>query len=246
MLYSKANLQVAAIASANPFDGALNGVQFDPDGATVACDGNALLAVGPAKAETHFPDVGPRGRPGAQGMVLKPDFVAEVETIIPNDKRVSLQHVALTVGSDPSKTEFSTIDKSGRVRRVAEWPKRDRFPPWREVVRKALARRDGTPAVRVCVGRKSLLNVLKALVDACPDAGDSAVFLEIGSGVVLRAQNKETGQHVVGVAAAFNVGDKWMAQDEWERSINGESEARALPKKIARRVGENLSRGNSK
>jgi hypothetical protein len=219
MLYSKANLKVAAVASSNQYDGALAGVQFDEDGGTAACDGNGLLAVGPTRAETHFPDVGPRATPGAQGVVLKPDFVQEVESIIPRDKRISLQHVAMTVGRDPAKTEFTTVDKTGRVRRVAEWPKRDKFPDWRGVVRKALDRKNGEEPTRVCVGRKTLLNVLRALVEACPEAGDAPVYLEIGSGVVMRAASRETGQHVVGVAAAFNTGDRWLERDEWERGI---------------------------
>ena len=233
MLYSKANLRVAQVASANPYDGALCGVQFDADGGTAACDGNGLLAVGPARAETHFPDVGQRATPGSQGIVLKPDFVVEVEGIIPKDKRLSLQHVAMTVGSDPAKTEFTTIDKSGRVRRVAEWPKRERFPDWRAVVRKALGAKDGEQIKRVAVGRKTLLGVLRALVDACPEAGDAPIFLEIGNGVVMRAQNRETGQHVVGVAASFGVKDEnWMPRDEWEKKIVDQGVAGEKPKMI--------------
>jgi hypothetical protein len=215
MLYSKANLKVAGVASTNPYDGALNGVQFDPDGGTVASDGNALVAVGPVKDGQHFPDVGQLAEPGDDGTVLAPDFVAEVETIIPKDKRLSLQHVAMTVGSDSNKVEFTTIDKSGRVRRIAEYAKRERFPNWRATVKRA----KGENPIRVCVGRKALLNVLKTIVDACPDSGDSPIFLEIGGGVVLRAVNKETGQHVVGVATSYNVGDKWMETDAWEAKI---------------------------
>jgi hypothetical protein len=224
MLYSKANLEVASVASTNPFDGSLNGVQFDPDGATIACDGAGLVAVGPTKAETHFPDVGTRGNPGENGIVLKPDFVSEIKTIIPKDKRVSLQHVAMTVGKDPSKTEFTTIDKSGRVRRIAEWPKRERYQDWRLVVQKALTTRDGSAPIRVCVGRKTLFTVLKTLVDACPDTGDAPIFLEIGSGVVLRSANRQTGQHVIGVAASYATGNQWMEKDNWEETINTENE----------------------
>jgi len=224
--YSKANLEVGQVASTNPFDAALNGVQFDPDGGTVACNGNSLVAVGPTKADTHFPDVGERATPGQNGVVLKPDFVAEVKGIIPKDKRVSLQHVAMTVCSaDPSKTEFCTIDKTGRTRKVAEWPRQERFPDWRKVVRKALTPKlPGGKVTRVCVGRKSLLAALKTLIDASGDGSDSPVFLEIGAGVVMRAVNRETGQHIVAVAAALNAGDEWMKPDAWENGIYGERE----------------------
>lgn len=226
MLYSKANLKVAAVASSNPFDGALNGVLFDADGSTVASNGPGLVAVGPVKSEVHFPDVGARGTPGSQGVVLGPDFISEVETIIPKDKRLSLQHVAMTIGADPTKTEFTTIDKSGRVRRVAEHAKRDRYPNWRAAVAKALTPAAGGVGgvggvMRVCVGRKDLLNVLRTLADACPDTGEAPVYLEIGSGIVMRAVNRETGQHVVGVAGAYNAGGSWLERDEWEQSVAG-------------------------
>lgn len=219
MLYSKANLKVAAVASTNPYDGALNGVQFDPDGSTVACNGSALVAVGPVKTKVHgFESVGQQGSPGTQGIVLKPDFIKEVETIIPKDKRVSLQHVAMTVGADPAKTEFTTIDKSGRVRRVAEWPKKDRIFGWRDVVRKAASPIAGEHVLKVCVGRNALLDVLQAVCDACPGSGDDPVFLEIGSGIVVRTVNRETGQRVIGVASARVSAEGWPEKDEWEKS----------------------------
>lgn len=203
MLFSKANLQVAAVASTNPYDGALNGVRFDPDGATVASNGNGLLAVGPAKAETHFPDVGPQATPGAQGIVLPIELVTKAESIIPKDKRISLQHIAMTVGQEPGQTEFTSVDKTGMRQRVALRPKNERYPEWKKVVAKALERADGVGALRVCVSRKTLLGVLQALVDACPDAGDAPIFLEIGSGIVMRATNRQTNQRVIGVAASY-------------------------------------------
>lgn len=238
MLYSKANLKVAGMASANPYDGALCGVQFDADGGTAACNGNALVAVGPARADVHFPDVGPRATPserGSSGVVLKPDHVSEAEGIIPRDKRVSLQHVAMTKGADVGKVEFTTIDKTGRVRRVADWPKRERFPDWKGVVRKAGQRTDGGSPVRVCVGRKDLLAVLKTVADACGGTENEPVYLEIGAGVIVRAHCRETGQRVVGVASAFGVKEgEWLPKDEWEKTIEGEQGATT---KTVRRIG---------
>lgn len=239
MLYSKANLKAAQMASGNPFDGALNGVYFDGDGATIASDGNGMIAIGPTKAATHFPDVGQRGTPGLHGIVLKPDFVSEVETIIPKDKRVSLQHVAMTVGKDPSKTEFTTIDKTGRTRAIADWPKTERFPKWQNEVKRALQRKDGAEVVRVCVGRKTLLDVLKTIVDACPDSNEAPIFLEIGDGVVLRTRNRETGQHVVGVVTAYNTQGEWLARDEWETSI-GDPDCGKTTGKPLRRIAKGV------
>jgi hypothetical protein len=64
-----------------------------------------------------------------------------------------------------------------------------------------------------------LLGVLQALVDACPDAGDAPIYLEIGSGIVMRATNRQTNQRVVGVAAPYATGGQWMERDEWEKTI---------------------------
>jgi hypothetical protein len=242
MLFSKANLQVAAVASTNPYDGGLNGVRIDPDGATVACDGNGLLAVGPARGETHFPDVGPQATPGEQGLVLPLDLVTKAESIIPKDKRISLQHVAMTVGQEPGQTEFTSVDKTGMRQRVALRPKRDRYPEWKKVVAKALQRTatgeaDRGAAIRVCVSRKTLLGVLRALVDACPDAGDAPIFLEIGSGIVMRAVNRQTNQRVIGVASAYATNGQWLEKDEWERGVTEVTAGEGVTKeKLIRRL----------
>jgi hypothetical protein len=214
MLLSKSNLAVAAVASTNPYDGALNGVLIAEDGSTVASNGRVVLAVGPAREGVGFPDVGPLASVGS-GVVLRPEFVEEAEGIIPKDKRVSLQHVAITEARDPGKVELCTIDKSGRERRVADRPKRERYPDWQGVIRKAGG------SLRVAVARGDLLSLLRAMERAAPDDGTSPLFLEVGQrGVVLRAASKETGQRVIGVAQGLRV-EGWLAQDAWERGIMG-------------------------
>jgi len=216
-LYSKANLVVGAVASGDPFDRALNGVRFEPDGSTAAGNGKVLMAVGPADEDrVHFPDVGTRATPGGKGIVLSVDFVNEALKNLPKDKRISLQHTAMTQGRDPVKTEFTCVTAGGRERKVADYPKRERYPDWKEVARKVR----GTEPVKVCLNRRDLIDLLKALEAACPDKGDeNPVFVEIGKGVVLRCFNRETGQHALGAINAFNTRGQWMEQDTWEDSI---------------------------
>ena len=222
MLYSKANLAVASVASGNPYDGALCGVAFNADGSTTACNGEGLVAVGPARQDIYFPDVGPRAEPG-EGFVLRPDFVKRVEAMVPKDRRVSLQHVALTQGQSPGKVEFTSADKSGAEERKADPPKRERYPDWRAAVRQAVpghAKRGDSvlETARVCVSRRMLLRVLEAMDAAAGDGGaDAPVYLELGRGLVLRAANRETGQRIVGVAVQHAT--PWPEPDAWETSV---------------------------
>lgn len=215
MLFSKANLTVAKVASGNPYDGPLNGVALESDGSTVAGNGRVFLAVGPAQKDLYFPEVGELADIG-QGIVVNPELATEAAKIIPKDKQISLQHVALTEPREPGKVEFTSADRSGRERRVAERPKRERYPDWRRVVREAR----GQKPLRICVGRKDLISMLQALDEAAPDDGDSALYLEMGNGLVMRAVCKTTGQRVIGVAGARKMDDaQWLADDDWEKTV---------------------------
>jgi len=225
MLLSKANLAVSAVASSNVYDGPLNGVLIDADGATVASNGRVVMAVGPAR-EIHFPDVGPTTKPPAGGLVVRPEFIDEADGIIPKDKRVSLQHVAMTQARDQGKVELTTIDKSGRERRVADRPRRERYPDWRSVIKTAGG------ALKVALARGDLLALLKAIERAAPDDGTSPLFLDVGpGGVILRTSSKTTGQRVIGVAQAIRT-DGWLGKDAWEESIDDRpASSKIAPKK---------------
>ena len=221
MLLSKSNLSVVAVASRKEFDRGLNGVRIEPDGSTVAGNGKVLMAVSPVDgARIHFPEVGERASVGERGVVLRNDHVEEALHVIPNDKRVSLQHVALTKAKVSSQIEMTTMSTTGRVRSVADAPKNDVYPDWKAVMRlvrsggKEVAERGlKTGIVRVCVNRKELIGLLKAMESACPDKGDeNPVEIEIGRGVVLRCFNRDNGQRAIGALNAYV-----------QRGLNGET-----------------------
>jgi len=216
-LFSKANLVVSQVASKDKFDKGLSGVQFEPDGSTVAGNGRVLMAVGPANEDKiHFPDVGERDSPGKSGVVLSVNFVTEALKNLPKDKRISLQHVAMTKAKSSGKKEFTCITGGGLERRVADKPMREVYPNWKGVIKKVR----GDDPVKVCVNRRDLIDLLKALESACPDKGnENPLFLEINKGIVLRCFNRETGQHAIGAINAFNTQGHWMERDEWEKSI---------------------------
>jgi hypothetical protein len=215
MLYSKANLTVARVASDNPYDGAFNGVVLDKDGTTVAGNGSVFLAVAPAQTGLYFPDVGPMAEIGS-GIVVPPELATKAAKIIPRDKQISLQHVAMTESKDGRSVEFTSVDRAGGKESVSLPPKREKVYDWRAIARGAR----GSSPLLICVSRKGLIDMLQALTDAAPDDGDSPLYLEIGNGVVARATCKSTGQRVMGFAAARKISaDAWPRADAWESSV---------------------------
>jgi hypothetical protein len=239
VIYSKANLQVSQVASTDPFDRGLHGVKFEPDGSTVAGNGKVMVAVGPADPEkVHFPDkAGEQLEVGDHGILMPLDAVVRAIQHMPKDKRMSLQHVALTRVKDPARVGFTSVNAKGDPTTNASLPKTEKFPPWREAVQR-IAGPSGGSSVQICVNRKDMIKLLKTLEAACPDKGDAnPVFLEIsenGVGMVARCMNHETRQHAVGVLTAYKTGDQWLQHDEWERGVFGT--VVATRKKIARRL----------
>lgn len=231
-LFSKANLVVSQVASTDPFDRGLNGVKFDRDGSTVAGNTKMMLGVGPTdESRVHFPEVGERVEIPDDGLIMGVDVVNEALKNLPRDKRVSLQHVAMTQPRDYSKVEFTCVSASGRERRVADRPKREAYPDWKAVVRKVR----GENPIKVCVNRKDLIELLKAIEAACPDkGGDNPVYMEIGSGIVLRSVNRDTGQHAVGAINAYRTGGHWLEWDEWEKTVFQGGAQKHVKRKVKR------------
>jgi len=244
MIYSRANLMVASVASKDRYDRGLNGVRFEPDGATVAGNGKMLMAVGPAdEKKVRWPDTaGEQMEPGRDGLVLPVDLVERVLKNMVKDKRYTLQHVAMSRVPDPARVGFTSLDAKGDTVTSAALPKSDSFPDWRGVVRELRGEGDG---LRVCLNRKDLIDLLKALESACPDKGDvSPVFLEFveeGRGVIARCVNSETGQHAVGALNSYKLKEgQWLERDGWEKTLFAivRKKKRVPPRKRRRRMHE--------
>lgn len=219
MLFSRGNLMVSKVASTNPMDAGINCVHLSPDGSTVAANGKIVMAVGPVEeTKIHFPDVGPRAKPPSRGLSLPLDLVDDAIKNLPKDKLVSLQHVALTQNKDERKVELTCTDRQ-RERRIAGYPKPEPYKDWRQIFR----RFSGGEPTRVCVDRKDLIHLLQAMEASCPDKGnENPVLLEIsedGKGIVLRCQNRETGQRALGCITAYNTNGSWVPKDKWEQSV---------------------------
>ncbi len=226
MLFSKANLTVALVASKDPFDRALNGVQFEKDGSTVAGNKKVLVACGPTREDlVHWPDsAGAQVSPPEKGMVLPLEVVEEVKKNIPRDKRISLQHVALTRVEDDSRVGLTSVNARGDSTTKSTMPKPFPYPDWKVVVRRVRGEGD---LVRMCLNRKDLIHMLRTLETAAPDkSGTNPVFIEVGKdgrGLVARCLNHETGQHVIGAISLYKLPvGQWMKRDRWEQEVFGE------------------------
>jgi hypothetical protein len=241
MIFSRANLSVVAVASRDPFDKGLNGVRVEPDGSTVAGNRRMILAIGPVDSEggegggVFFP-VGGRVGVGDEGVVLPVDLVSEALGDLPRGSRPELQYAAVTgrggdgvggagVGAGAGKVELTTVNAGGRERRVADYPKRERFPDWRAVVRGIRGGGGDGVVARMVVNRKDLIALLGAMDEACPDkSGENLVWIELGRGMVLRSFNRETGQRAVGSITVSKVGagtEGWLPLDWWEEGVMG-------------------------
>jgi len=232
MLFSRSNLAVRYIASKDPKDGALNCVHFAPDGATVASNGRSLLAVSPANsAEANFPYEGEQAEPFAEGVSVELDIIEDAVRNLPKDRRPSLQHVAMTQ-CDATQVELTTIDMR-KTKRVSGAPIREEFPHWKTILRKAHA---SNRVGKICINRRELTSLLNAMDEACPDPGETPVFIEFGGetdGVILRAISYESGQHAVGFIMPLNTGGKWVQEDSWVDGVLG-----AVKRAIRRVVGK--------
>ena len=220
MIYSQANLKVVDVASRDPHRRALNAVHFAEDGSTVAADGRSLLAVSPINPDmVSFPDVGDQADPGEDGVSLDPITVEQALKNIPRGKP-EIALAAMTRNSK-GKVELTTTDLR-QEQRVAGQRKREPFPDWKSTLRSAAAKATQT---RICLDRKRLAALLKTLDEASGSRDQEAVvYLELGGetdAIILRAENRMTGQRVVGMMTPMNTRGRWLRPTPWERGVLG-------------------------
>lgn len=231
MIYSRANLLVSKVASRDGLDKGLHGVRLEADGATVASNGQIMMIVSPVDPEraSFPPEAGDLIEPGGDGMVIPVDAIDKVIKNISRDKKLSVQYVGMTKAKDKARVGFTTIDEKNNPTTYACIPKRDKYPPWRKVVRGI--RGD----IKICVNRKDMLELLNALEAACPDKGGiNPVFIEInpdGRGMLFRCVNYDTRQHAIGIIGNYDTKGIWLAFNEWEKRL-----FRVIKKAITRRL----------
>jgi hypothetical protein len=167
----------------------------------------------------HLADLGEGAEPGEGGVTLEIDIVEQALKNIPGSKPQS-QFVGMTKNQG-GKVELTSTDLR-KEQRVAGRKKRDPFPDWASVLREAATNADVT---RVCLDRRRLQALLKAVDDASGRADQEAVvYIEVGGdtdAVLLRAENRVTGQRVVGMMSPMQTRGKWLRPSAWERRVLG-------------------------
>jgi len=233
---TRANLAVVGTASTDKREPALNRVHISADGATVAGNGSMLMAVGPADPERMkgFPETDPGINPPEDGVGVSLNTISDTKRNLPAEKLQAIQQVQIT----RCDTRVELLTSNGATaKRVATAPMRGKFPRWQRIFAEARAKAKKT---RICVNRRELMRVLKAMDEACPDRGEFCpVYLELGDEndlVVLRGQNYGTKQHVVSTLRPI-LPQEWLPTDAWERGVYGEEEPKPRGKPKARPKG---------
>jgi len=229
MLYSLASLTAVQAASRDPHRRAINGVHFSEDGSTIATDGMALISISPVDQKlTSFPAVGGFSEPGEDGVTLDPETVDQVLRNLPKG-RPEMCLAAMTQNSK-GQVELTTTDLR-QTQRVVGQRRRERFPEWKSVLREAAGKARKT---RICLDRKKLMSLLATIDTACGRGADSVVYLELGEegdAVLLRAENRMTGQRIVAMMSPINTRGRWLRPSRWERRVLGRDAKRKVERK---------------
>jgi hypothetical protein len=178
-----------------------------------------MMAVEPTdRAVTPFPEMGAEADPGDGGVSLDLDIVDQAIKNLPKAHH-GLQY-ALMTRSD-SRVELTATDMKTE-KRIAGIPRRHKFPDWKSLFRKAAVK---TRKARICLDRNMLADLLRTIDAACGGKGsDPEVYLEVGDqldSVILRAENRSTGQRIVAALAPLNNRGQWMVANRWERDVLG-------------------------
>ncbi len=218
MILSKANLTAAEVAATSKDDARLNQLHVGEDGCTAASNGAVIMAVGPVGVgdAQSMPTLSDEVLP-EKAFGIDPTDAATVRKALPKgSKSAGLGYAALT--RDDEHAVGLTVVNLDQQHEVVSKKARAPFVPWKESL--LLAKRKANQG-RVCLTRKQLMKLLKAMDQASGDP-EGVVFIEFGGptdDVLLRSASVETGQHVVGMITAVDTKDHWLKPDAWEKSI---------------------------
>lgn len=208
-LYSKANLEVAAMAHKGQHRYALRGIYLAGDGSTVASDGRRMMIVTAAQDDvTDYPVVAgldPTEEHREDGSILPLDALAEIRKALPSRKaacgRPVLQRVALDETATAGNGIIRLVTTDLASTRVMEYTKLDGFfPPINGCIP---APEDAV--ARITIGARALSELLLAVAKALDGhtwEADGLVTIDVpkpGGGLSIRGRNVETGQDVTGV-----------------------------------------------
>lgn len=224
MKLSRANLLAVRVAGVDRKDEALRQLRVERDGSTAASDGTAIMVVEPVgdAASAAFPSLSAgEVSVGVGGVGLGKEVAEETLKNMPRGMLGVELGYAVMSRNDDRGAALTTTDLS-KEQTVEGAKARKQFPEWTNVMREG--RRDGN--VRVCLDRRGLLRLLKAMEEAC-GGGDHLAFMEVGEkGIFVRGIDVRTGQRAMGYVKGVDVVGEWLHYGNWERSVLGKTRKR--------------------
>ena len=249
MLLSKANLALVKGASTDKEYSNLNCLFIHNDGTTVACDRFSVIACSPIVDDGFYPI--PKNERieelTGQGVSLPTESVDKIVKAMPKSKANTQQYIALTKLED-GRLEVSIADRRNK-QTISVITLAEKFIDWMYLFKLAYMKlkkyfKQKGPKRRVCLHRSHLLQMLQILDESCGKGVSPLVMVEFGAEdepVILRGQNPQTNQRLLGVLRPVYLKNNWVDYDEWELEIlksnsievesEGEGEEKAPPKK---------------
>lgn len=237
MLFHRSNLIIHKMANQDPEQQNTHCLYFAEDGSTVASNRISAIACSPVDRRQYFPDIGKKPIDLEYGTAVHLDVVEQVLKNIPKTKDSFMQYAVIT-RMDNERIELTTTDKqkelsvTGKVLRIS-------FPDWKALFRisfdyvktffnncsSLLTRKqinENENYGRIAVNRKMLIQLLQTIDDACGNQNEDLIYIEFSSDknpLLLRAQNRLTGQKVISIIRPVFLAEQWMKYDEWESSV---------------------------
>ena len=235
MILSKASLSVHKAAATKSGRRSLQNVKIEKDGSVVASDGELAVAIEPSNPDSVTMPIAQSAMVvlGDKGLVVPAPLLNKAAKNLSADKRLSLQHVAITRTADPGKIGFTMLDSTGSLSVVEGSPVPTDYPDWKKWFRRG----SDEDRVKVCVNRRVLIDMLKVVDEA--SQATSNVFIEIDKrrGVILaRSINRTTGQRVIGACVAIDTQNQWLEPNAWEAQVFGSEQAPKPRVKFVRKV----------
>lgn len=225
MKLSKGNLYAVEMTKEDKNIPALDNVHITKEGATIATNGLAVLAVSPV-SDYMKKKVPGNDREMLTNETVSSETIKEIIKNIPRDTKFKgiLEHCDYANGT------FDLADlKRKRSISAKTYPRE--YVNYKDVLVNA---RKKINKVKCAVNLKRMLSILNTIDKICPDTSkNSAVFLEFteDNNIFFRCQNVATEQKVIAYMKAYDTSEMaWPELDNWERDLLGVKPLRKIKK----------------
>jgi len=233
MIVSKDNLKIVKISKQDNKIPMLDNVYFTNEGATVASNGLAVVAVSPVneqmKEHVVVDDKGLQ-----EDIVISSESVKEMIKNLPKDTKYAgvLEHCVLE-NRDNKKAKFKYYDgRRGKSFDAKVYG--NRYADFKEVFKLAYDDSKHGPNVRTAINLSRLLSMVTIFNEVCSDSShNTAIFLEFTTdgNFIFRCTNHRTKQKIIGVMKAYQgLEGKIPELDTWEKDMFSIKKERKIDK----------------